>query len=835
MQRLVAWFMPKGLAADSPEGFKVQTIIWVSLMVGNSGFPFMVLLYWVENPQEATVILWSWVFFMLIPFLARRGMPSGSLAHLLAGNYYQCHLFLCMIWGGVEAPNTMWFAAIPIVSVLVGGIRHGFIWGCISVASVLGIYVLEEVTGHLVLNTSLLPFEHLFVLAMGTVALLAAVFGSTTAFEMLRLSAFERRVRAEDKLKRANDDLKVLDAQKTSFFQNVSHELRTPLTLILPPLTEAVRARPEDGQMRMAARNARRLLRLVNQLLTLQKMRAGPQRLDAEPIDVIGFLTISGDAFQSACAAKSISLSLVHNGRAIDDETERSWVLAELDSLEKIVFNFLSNALKFTPDGGAIELGASTRARRVRIHVRDTGPGIAPESRSLLFQEFSQVDSSATRAVEGTGLGLALAKSLATQLDGEVGVDSEVGVGSTFWVELPSTRPPNDSATTAFEPKEWLIDPVAEAEDSAQPRTDSPASPANGPLVLVVDDLADLRNLVANFLQRAGYRTLQAPNGRVALREAIRHRPDAIVTDWMMPEMTGAQLIQRVRQEPEIAGIPTVLLTAKSDEESRLMGTELGADAFVGKPFNEQELVSVVRNLIALKAGEREVERLNQRLTETVLKRYLPPPLVDRLIADDLELGAPELRTVTVLFSDICEFTNTSEDLGPATIARLLNDYLTAMTGIVFSFEGTIDKFIGDGMMVMFGAPIALDPVEQARRATACAAAMQNAMDAFADTCEAEGLPRLTIRVGIHQGEAVVGNFGSDQRFDYTCIGPMVNAAARIESQCPPGSIMISQAIREQLPDLNATDHGLFALKGIPDARRLYTVVPSGGKETAPV
>ena len=123
-QRGVSWFMPEGCDPETAEAFKLRTIISVSLLVGTSGFPFMLLFFFMQHPREGLVVLWSWFFFMAIPFLVRRGWRTTTLAHLVAANYYQCHFFLLLIWGGVEAPNTMWFAAIPVVSVLVGSIAH---------------------------------------------------------------------------------------------------------------------------------------------------------------------------------------------------------------------------------------------------------------------------------------------------------------------------------------------------------------------------------------------------------------------------------------------------------------------------------------------------------------------------------------------------------------------------------------------------------------------------------------------------------------------------------------------------------------------------------------
>lgn len=760
---------------------------------------------------------------MTIPFLAKKGWTPNTLAHLLAGNYFQCHFFLLLIWGGVEAPNTMWFAAVPVVSVLVGSIAHGMIWSGIAAVSVLGVYAME-LFGWVTLSSTLEPSEQSFILASGGTALLAAVFGSTTSFEVLRLSAFKRRIRAEKELVNANKELKAIDAQKTSFFQNVSHELRTPLTLILPPLDAAVQQRPDDDQMKIASRNARRLLRLVNQLLDLQKLRAGKRSIETEPINIDSFLHICGESFRDACTTKAIDFT-VHVDDAHNTKTHDGiWVAAETDALEKIVFNFLSNALKFTPHGGSIILMAKADPDSVQLSVRDTGPGIAPEDLPRLFKEFSQLDSTATRSYEGTGLGLALAKSLATQLNGEVGVNSVLGEGSEFWLTVPRTSDTQTLSDVAFDTREWLIDPVA-LTDNAATVDSGTAGPEHGAVVLVADDNADLRTLVVKFLHEAGYRTIQAANGKQALELAKSQSPELIVTDWMMPEMSGPDLIDAVKNDPKLNSVPMVLLTAKSDEESKLEGRLIGADSFLGKPFNSQELTSIIKNLLSLKAREREVEDLNRMLTETVLKRYLPPDLVDRIVSGELSMDSPaEMRNVTVLFSDLCGFTAASERIGPGPMSEVLNAYLSVMNEVIFKHGGTIDKFIGDAIMVLFGAPLSLSPVEQAERACDCALEMQAAMATLKKQFSQAGLGSLHMRIGIHQGEAVVGNFGSDQRSDYTAIGPTVNFASRIESSCTPGEVFVSETVRTLLPNDRTVEAGAFELKGMEGHQTLFCV-----------
>jgi class 3 adenylate cyclase len=346
-----------------------------------------------------------------------------------------------------------------------------------------------------------------------------------------------------------------------------------------------------------------------------------------------------------------------------------------------------------------------------------------------------------------------------------------------------------------------------------------------GRQVLIVDDLEDMRNLVGSALESRGYRVLRAVNGAQGYDKICERKPDLVISDWMMPKLSGPGMLEKVRANPDVAGTPVVLLTAKSDAESKMIGTEIGADAFLGKPFNDQELASTVRNLLGLKAREKEVEELNEYITESVLKRYLPPPLISDILSGKLHMDKPaELRDITILFSDLKGFTSISEKLGPEGISRVLNEYLSEMNKVIFEHGGTIDKFIGDAIMVLFGAPQDMSPSEQAAQATECAKAMQVTMGSFTKNWEDDGASHLKMRIGIHHGQAVVGNFGSTQRSDYTAIGPAVNFASRIESASSAGEVFVSEAVAGLL-DTHVTEAvGAFDLKGIDGAQTLYRV-----------
>ena len=268
-----------------------------------------------------------------------------------------------------------------------------------------------------------------------------------------------------------------------------------------------------------------------------------------------------------------------------------------------------------------------------------------------------------------------------------------------------------------------------------------------------------------------------------------------------------------MQENSSTSSIPTILLSAKADTESRLQGTDSGVSAYLGKPFDERELLSMVTNLLKLKEREREVEKLNQDITEKLLKRYLPPMLVNDFISQKIEIThKPAPRDITLLFANIASFNKVSQQIGAKNIAEILNEYLSGMTETIFQHQGTIDKFVGDQIMVLFGAPQRDNSEVQVERAYKCALQMQEKMIALNSQWQQRRCPNMGLRIGIHYGPAIVGIFGSKQRSDYTAIGPTVNLAATIESLAKPGQILTTSVVRDLLPNDSWRPAGSFSL-----------------------
>jgi signal transduction histidine kinase/response regulator RpfG family c-di-GMP phosphodiesterase len=630
-----------------------------------------------------------------------------------------------------------------------------------------------------------------------------------------------------------------LDRQKTAFFQNISHEFRTPLTLTIGPLESAVSQGQglNYEQSNLALRNSRRLLRLVNQLLDLQRLDAGRMRATFRPCNLTSFVKDIIEAFQSYCEKKSLTLTA--------DLQTCPTVYIDLEKFDKVLYNLLSNAMKFTSAGGAIHLSLVAFDNRCVLQVKDTGIGIREDQIPHLFERFRQADGSASRKYEGTGLGLALVKELVELHGGQVQVASIYGEGTTFTVTLPTgvAHLPADQIleiNADLETERAAIELAdlnheagqeegVEASDLGAPSLmpgDHAAPPPPGKArILVVDDNPDLRTYVSSVLRQQGHHIVTAQNGAVGLDRAHQHRPDLIVTDLMMPQVSGLELIQRVRQDARLQGTPIILLTAKVDDETRLEGVEQGADAYLSKPFNDRELLAEVRNLLALKANERRIAELNQYLTESVLQRFLPPSLVQKAAQGNLQLNLrPEPKLVTVLFSDIVGFTQLSNTLRSRRIAELLNEYLEAMTRAIFANGGSVDKFMGDAVLALFGAPEEITPTEQAKRSVAAARDMYRALGQLNQRWQAQGIGPVKFRCGIHQGTAVVGMFGSSERSDYTAIGPCVNIAARLQEAADAESILVSAAVADYLSDAEIIKCSPLQLKGVDETVLTFNI-----------
>ncbi|KAG9288146.1 hypothetical protein G9A89_000941 [Geosiphon pyriformis] len=499
--------------------------------------------------------------------------------------------------------------------------------------------------------------------------------------------------RSREEERKQAETLADLNRQKIMFFQNISHELRTPLTLMLAPLEDAISSCAPDSpilyNLKMIQRNARRLLKLVNTLLQFSRIEAG--RLEAHycETDIAKVTTELASNFESMAKSFGLTFTLdIPSNETLQLQLEHK-VYLDLDLYEKIVFNLCSNAFKYTWDGGVtIRLYADKMecGEVVILEVTDTGVGISPEHLPNIFQRFYRIESHQSRSHEGTGIGLALVKELAIRHGGDISVTSEVDVGTTFrvWIPtgydqlprknvyingiregnakypIPSLRENQFSRNVDLyleECKQWntekhdsqgfqtkFEEDDHEAKNTIEHlKTLSIASPTLGAAkdvrspflleefgsdpnrikrVLVVDDNADMRNYLCNIL-KTEFEVRSATDGRDALNIITKHeiKPDLVLSDIMMPNMNGFELLKILRSDPSTKMIPVILLSARAGEEASVEGLERGADDYLIKPFNARELIARVRSNIKLSNLRHElvVQQRSQAETKQLL------------------------------------------------------------------------------------------------------------------------------------------------------------------------------------------------------------------------
>ncbi|MCA9523991.1 MAG: response regulator, partial [Myxococcales bacterium] len=439
----------------------------------------------------------------------------------------------------------------------------------------------------------------------------------------LTRSLEERVQERTTELRTAYDKLQELDRTKSRFFTNVTHELRTPLTLILAPLEDALlnKQLPDDQResISMMYRQATQLHRLINDLLDLSKIDAGELRLMIAEFDLDTLLREVITSFEPLAARKSITLDFDPAGSLEPFHGDRN-------QLERALVNLIGNALKFTPEGGRAALRARAIGNEaVEIEVSDTGIGIPEAFLSRVFDRFAQADDDETRRFEGTGIGLALVREITELHGGRIRVDSEMGHGSTFRMRLrldpgriPATaieRRRVDVQTGQYrrssdrDPLSWMADQdwaaprmgaLAPTRDAGNGAAGSSSPIGTRAVVLVVEDNTDMRRYLVELLSPS-YRVITAENGRKGLDVALAELPSVIVSDVMMPEMSGLEMCASLKSSEAGRGIPVLLLTAKKGIERTLEGFESGADDYVTKPFSARELLSRVAVQVKLR------------------------------------------------------------------------------------------------------------------------------------------------------------------------------------------------------------------------------------------
>lgn len=388
-----------------------------------------------------------------------------------------------------------------------------------------------------------------------------------------------------------------LDLMKIKFFTNVSHEFRTPLSLIISPAEKLIKesVAPNDKkQFQLIIRNARRLLNLVNQLLDFRKLEEQELKLNTNSGDMISFIKEIAYSFSDIAENKQIAFSFV-------SAENRLFTTFDQDKLERILFNLLSNAFKFTPVEGfvkvVVESGNRVGERTIQIKVLDNGIGIPADKQEKIFERFFQNEIPSTMVNQGSGIGLAITKEFVRLHGGTITVESEVDKGSCFTVTLPVMPIPMETIEI-LKPE---TEQVPEAERVTENLLTTNAAEKNGPFrkktLLLVEDNEDFRFYIKDNL-KTYYTIIEAANGKTGWQKTLAEHPDLVVCDISMPEMSGIELCKKIKNDDRTSFIPVILLTALTGEEQQLAGLQTGASDYVTKPFNFEILLSKIRNLL---------------------------------------------------------------------------------------------------------------------------------------------------------------------------------------------------------------------------------------------
>jgi ligand-binding sensor domain-containing protein/signal transduction histidine kinase/DNA-binding response OmpR family regulator len=481
----------------------------------------------------------------------------------------------------------------------------------------------------------------------------------------LNLSREERRIKQQEEINEA----------KLQFFTNISHEIRTPMTMVINPLEKLISENDEPLLQKtylMIYRNAQRILRLVNQLMDVRKLDKGQMKLNFMETDIVGFIKDLMQTFEYLAKKKNIDFNFLHA-----DETLNVWI--DLNNFDKALLNIMSNAFKYTPDNGNITVELKTGSnesvrgplrRYFEISITDSGIGIDKDKIEQIFERFYQINNQLTNSNYGTGIGLHLTRSLVTLHHGEIFAENrEDSQGTRFIVRLPlgcdhlKIQELNNTEGYSASDSAKINLFSDERTDSEQNLKNNRRRSKNICKVLIVEDEAEIRDYLKTELL-SDYEILEASDGKQGLEVTLKEYPDLIISDIMMPQMDGITLTKKIKNNINISHIPVILLTAKTTPESRIEGLETGADAYISKPFNTEELKSTISNLIEgrerLKTkfsgkeqpdvlmGKIEInsadEQLMQKIMKVINENISNPELNVELLADKVGISRVHLH-----------------------------------------------------------------------------------------------------------------------------------------------------------------------------------------------
>ncbi len=569
----------------------------------------------------------------------------------------------------------------------------------------------------------------------------------------------------KETLAHKNEELHHLDQLKDEFLANTSHELRTPLNGIIgiaeSLIDGATGELPSTTQtnLQLIVSSGRRLASLINDILDFSKLKQKNLELRLTPVDLRAITQIVLTLSQPLAYQKNLQLI-----NAIPEDLPNAE--ADENRLQQILHNLIGNAIKFTPSGTvkvSAQVISSHQESVLAITISDTGIGIAEDKFERIFQSFEQAEGSTAREYGGTGLGLAVTKQLVEIHGGKITLQSQIGVGSQFTFTLPIATEKVKSVSPIMALHNRIsselitLAPIQKAVNLA---TDDQLFK-----ILIVDDEPINRQVLINNLSLYNYTITEASNGEEALATIENgFIPDLILLDLMMPRMTGYEVCQKIRERFPAHELPIVMLTAKNQTENIVEGFTSGANDYLAKPIQKQEMLARMKT------------HLNLAKLTLAYGRFVPRDFLNFLGKEsiiDVQIGNQTQQEMTVMFADIRSFTNLSEGMTPQENFNFINAYLSQVSPAIREHDGFIDKYIGDAIMALF--PQSADGAVQA------AISMQQKVALFNQARQQQGLVPIAIGIGLHTGNLMLGTIGEPERMETTVISDAVNLASRLE------------------------------------------------------
>lgn len=597
----------------------MRGVLWIVASL----YPLFGILDYLVAPRD-----WLWLLYgtrvvvtavTILAFRLVKGPLFARHPYTVSGSYMVLISLgislMTVFMGGLASP---YYAGLSLVIVATGLL---FVWPTRVVVPTHATIVVSFLVPNLLLNPHVDPLtavsNQFFLVSTAIIAGTGQILAYRSQREQLvaQLIIEQTKKHLED----ANNQLQALDKFKSEFFANITHELKTPLTMLLAPLELLI-----DGELghiseaqrstfQAMQRSGIKLLRLIGDLLDLSKLEESKLRLRVEEHDMVTYVKNLVAQVQPLAQRKNILLT-------VEADVARAAVHCDIERIERVFINLLSNATKFTPPGGKVMVRVRDEDDAVRVEVEDSGVGFPPELSEQIFHRFFQADMAGTRKYGGTGIGLALAKELIELHGGEIWAKSEPDRGATFFVRLakgrdhfkadvldrrgPRVERYDGQRASDRGLAEWqvnaldrfrLID-IDEATEQRLIARDADEERRHY-TVLVVEDTPDVTRMIRLALHH-DFRVLAASDGLRGLELALKHQPTVIITDLMMPEIDGLELTRRLRTDPKTKHIPIVMLTARGDVQDRIAGLETGVNAYLAKPFSTKELVTTVRSLL---------------------------------------------------------------------------------------------------------------------------------------------------------------------------------------------------------------------------------------------